>query len=97
MIVVKTLAMLRKMMPSQEKCIYHYGVPIVTLWGVTHPFLGFAPFGQQYKNSLMVDIEKFPLIPTSVYGNKYPENYEDAMKTIAPIDVVNKVLTLMKS
>ena len=21
-----------------------YGVPIVTLWGVTHPFLGFAPF-----------------------------------------------------
>ena len=74
-----------------------YGVPVVTLWGVTHPFLGFAPFGQQYKNSLMVDIEKFPLIPTSVYGNKYPENYEDAMKTIAPIDVVNKVLTLMKS
>ena len=45
----------------------------------------------------MVDIEKFPLIPTSVYGNKYPENYEDAMKTIAPIDVVNKVLTLVKS
>ena len=74
-----------------------YGVPIVTLWGVTHPFLGFAPFGQQYKNSLMVDTEKFPLIPTSVYGNKYPENYEDAIKTITPIDVVNKVLTLVKS
>ena len=26
-----------------------YGVPIVTLWGVTHPFLGFAPFGQHIK------------------------------------------------
>lgn len=74
-----------------------YGVPVVTLWGVTHPFLGFAPFGQQYNSSLMVDIEKFPLIPTSVYGNKYPENYENAMKTITPLDIVNKVLTLMKN
>jgi len=74
-----------------------YGVPVVTLWGVTHPFLGFAPFGQQYDSSLIVDIEKFPLIPTSVYGNKYPENYEDAMKTIAPLDIVNKVLTLIKN
>ena len=74
-----------------------YGVPVITLWGVTHPFLGFAPFGQQYNSSLIVDTEKFPLIPTSVYGNKYPENYEDAMKTIAPLDIVNKVLTLIKN
>ena len=74
-----------------------YGVPVVTLWGVTHPFIGFAPFGQQYDSSLIADIEKFPLIPTSVYGNKYPENYEDAMKTIAPLDIVNKVLTLIKN
>ena len=74
-----------------------YGVPVVTLWGVTHPFIGFAPFGQQYDSSLIADIEKFPLIPTSVYGNKYPENYEDAMKTIAPLEIVNKVLTLIKN
>jgi len=68
-----------------------YGVPTITLWGVTHPFAGFYPFSQPFENALLADREQFPLIPTSVYGNKLPEGYENAMKTITPLQVVDKI------
>ena len=61
-----------------------YGVPVITLWGVTHPYSGFAPFGQPESHALLADRQKFPLIPTSVYGKKVPPGYEKAMETIPP-------------
>lgn len=68
-----------------------YGVPVITLWGVTHPYAGFYPFGQDANNALLADRKKFPLIPTSVYGNKMPDGYEKVMETISPEEVVAKV------
>ena len=72
-----------------------FAVPTITLWGVTHPFAGFYPFAQQSTNALLANREKYPLIPTSVYGNKFPPGYEKAMKTILPDDVVKKVLEVV--
>lgn len=72
------------------------GRPVVTLWGATHPYAGFAPFNQPFENALVSDREKFPLLPTSVYGNKKVEGYEDAMRTILPEDVVNKINEVIK-
>ncbi len=73
-----------------------YGVNVVTLWGATHPYAGFAPFNQPEENSLTSDREQYPKLPTSIYGNKKVEGYEDAMRTIKPEDVVNKVNTYLK-
>lgn len=67
------------------------GVKVITLWGATHPFAGFAPFGQPADCTLTSDREKYPLLPTSIYGNKIVEGYEDAMRTILPETVVAKV------
>jgi len=64
------------------------GIKVITLWGATHPFAGFAPFNQPFENCLVSDREKFPLLPTSVYGNKKVTGYEDAMRTISPEKVV---------
>lgn len=72
-----------------------YGIPVLTLWGVTHPFAGFVPFNQPANNQLISDREKYPLIPTSIYGNKYPTGYEDVMKTINPRTVVLKIKELL--
>ncbi|EAR02759.1 glycosyltransferase family 9 protein [Maribacter sp. HTCC2170] len=72
-----------------------YGIPTVTLWGVTHPYAGFAPFGQDPQNALLSDRNKFPLIPTSVYGNKVPNGYEKVMETIPPSVVIKKVKQLL--
>jgi ADP-heptose:LPS heptosyltransferase len=68
-----------------------FGIPTLTLWGVTHPYAGFYPFKQDPQNALLADRDQFPLIPTSVYGNKYPPGYENAMRSIAPEDVLAKI------
>ncbi|WP_140485397.1 glycosyltransferase family 9 protein [Flavobacterium sp. GSA192] len=67
------------------------GVKVVTLWGATHPFAGFSPFNQPLENALVSDRNLFPKLPTSVYGNKKVEGYEDAMRTIT-VDSIVKVL-----
>ena len=67
------------------------GVKVITLWGATHPYAGFSPFNQPMENALVSDRNQFPKLPTSVYGNKKVEGYEDAMRTIAVKDVVRRV------
>jgi len=69
-----------------------FGVKTITIWGNTHPFAGFYPFGQSLKNALIPDLKKFPKIPTSVYGNKKVDGYEDVMRSISPETVVHKIL-----
>lgn len=67
------------------------GVKVITLWGATHPFAGFLPFNQPLENALVSDRNLFPKLPTSVYGNKKVEGYEDAMRTIT-VDAIVKAL-----
>lgn len=72
-----------------------FGIPVLTLWGVTHPSAGFAPFNQPAEHQLTADRKKFPLIPTSIYGNKFPKGYENAMKTIDPQTVIEKIKEIL--
>lgn len=72
------------------------GVPVISLWGVTHPYAGFTAFGQPLKNCMLSDLEKYPKIPTSIYGNKVPAGYEDVMRTIKPEAVIKKVEEALK-
>lgn len=67
------------------------GKKVITLWGATHPFAGFAPFNQPMELSLTADRQKYPLLPTSVYGNKIVEGYQDVMRSISVESVVNKI------
>ena len=67
------------------------GKKVITVWGATHPYAGFKPFNQPMENCLTSDREKYPLLPTSVYGNKKVEGYEDAMRSILPEKVVQKI------
>ncbi len=67
------------------------GVNTITLWGATHPYAGFSPFNQPMENCLVSDRKLYPLLPTSVYGNKKVEGYEDAMRTISPEKIVNSI------
>ena len=68
-----------------------YGIPTITLWGVTHPYAGFYPYDQPKENALLADRTLYPLIPTSVYGKKYPKGYEKAIETISVEMILEKV------
>ena len=64
------------------------GVKVITLWGATHPFAGFKPFNQPDDFCLTSDRSNYPLLPTSVYGNKQVKGYDEVMRTILPEKVV---------
>jgi len=72
-----------------------FGVPVVTIWGATHPYAGFAPFNQPAENQIFPDLKQFPQLPTSVYGNKTFEGFEKVWETIKPKEVVDKILRLI--
>ena len=67
------------------------GVKVITLWGATHPFAGFQPFHQPDDFSLTSDNKQYPFLPTSVYGNKKLNGYENVMRTILPSQVIEKI------
>lgn len=71
------------------------GVKVVTLWGATHPYAGFAPFNQPLDYCLTADRSLYPLLPTSVYGNKVVEGYQDAMRSISPDEITHKIQQLL--
>lgn len=71
------------------------GVKVITIWGVTHPFAGFAPFNQPEDYALLADKNIFPKIPTSIYGNSYPKGYEHAAGSISPKIIIDKIKTII--
>lgn len=72
-----------------------YGVKVITLWGQTHPHAGFAPFQQTKNEQILSDRKHYPLLPTSIYGNKKVSGYENTMRTILPEEVTKKVVSAL--
>ncbi len=93
--LISNLALMVSMDSGNGHLAAMFGVPTLTLWGITHPYAGFTPFGQDSDHSILADREQYPYIPTSVYGNKYPKGYERAMDTIDPQEVFRKMESLL--
>ena len=89
--IISNLKVMLSMDSSNGHMAAMFGVKVVTLWGVTHPYAGFAPFCQKATNNLVSDQQMYPKIPTSIYGNNYPEGYEFAMQTISVEDIVKTI------
>ncbi len=69
----------------------NYGVKVLTIWGMTHPFLGFKPIGQSDKHQMLLDRTIYPKIPTSVFGKKLPIEYKNAMHSISPDMIIYRI------
>ncbi len=70
-------------------------IKTISLWGVTHPYAGFAPFHQPDDYCVISDLKKYPKIPCSIYGNKVINGYENAMETISPAKVIEKIMYVL--
>ena len=65
-----------------------YGVPVVSIWGATHPFAGFYGYGQNPDNIVQIDLA---CRPCSVFGNKKCYRGDWAcMHLISPKMIVEK-------
>lgn len=95
LILISNLDVMLSMDSGNAHLAAMLGKKVITIWGVTHPFTGFAPFNQPEDYALVSDRVEYPLIPTSVYGNKYPEGYENAAGSISVEDVVTKIKSVI--
>ena len=70
------------------------GVPVVSVWGGTHPFLGFYGWGQDYENVVQSDL---PCRPSSVFGNKECPVHGSAgcMQEITPAMIFSKISSIL--
>jgi len=93
--LISNLDLMVSMDSSNGHLAAMYNVPVITIWGVTHPYAGFVPFGQRQELQLIPDRTQFPLIPTSVYGNKFPEGYDQAIASITPGQVISKIMEVL--
>ncbi|GGE46595.1 ADP-heptose:LPS heptosyltransferase [Pedobacter psychrotolerans] len=65
------------------------GVPVVSIWGPTHPYAGFLGYGQSESNCVQIE---HPSRPNSIYGNKPCLcGVESCMDIIEPQTIVNKI------
>lgn len=66
-----------------------FGIPVVSIWGATHPFLGFNGWAQQEKNIVQVELS---CRPCSVFGNKPCYRGDHAcMHMITPQMIIDKI------
>ncbi len=73
-----------------------YGIPVVSVWGGTHPFAGFYGWGQDLKNAIQTEL---PCRPSSVYGNKPCPLHgnEGCMSYIIPQMITDKINEVLNS
>ena len=93
--VISNLNLMLSMDSGNAHIAAMLGIPVVTLWGATHPFAGFNPFHQPESNALVSDRSQYPMLPTSIYGNKIVSGYQDAMRTILPQTVVSRIIEII--
>ncbi|WP_406826079.1 glycosyltransferase family 9 protein [Pedobacter sp. KACC 23697] len=65
------------------------GIPVVSVWGPTHPYAGFLGYGQLENDCIQID---HPARPNSIYGNKPCLcGVENCIDLIKPETIVDKI------
>ena len=67
-------------------------VPVVSIWGATHPYAGFMPWGEERTTVIQTDL---PCRPCSIFGNKpcWRKDYA-CMCYIDPQKIVEEVVRI---
>lgn len=68
------------------------GAPLLSIWGGTHPDVGFAPFGKGKESILQISREELPCRPCSVFGTETCHRGDFACLTrITVMDVMGRI------
>ena len=71
------------------------GIPVVSIWGATHPYAGFLGWGQQQENIIQTDLD---CRPCSIYGQKPCRRGDFAcMNSIKPQTIIERINTLLQT
>lgn len=66
-----------------------FGVPVVSVWGATHPFAGFMGYGQKIEKAAQIDLY---CRPCSIFGNKPCFRGDHAcMEQLPVLEIIEKI------
>jgi ADP-heptose:LPS heptosyltransferase len=70
------------------------GIPVVSVWGATHPLAGFMGWNQKTENAVQIDM---PCRPCSIYGKKPCKlgNYP-CLRNIKPETIVERIVDVVE-
>ena len=72
------------------------GAPLLSVWGGTHPDVGFGPYGQSSESIIQVGRDVLPCRPCSVYGKEVCYRGDFAcLNYITPDEVVGRMEKLL--
>lgn len=88
--IIKSLSLMVSMDSANMHFASALGVPVVSIWGATHPDFGFYPYNQNRANALCANL---PCQPCSAYGNR-PCRFGDyrCLHAVTPQMVLDKIL-----
>ena len=88
--IIKSLSLMVSMDSANMHFASALGVPVVSIWGATHPDFGFYPYNQNRSNALCANL---PCQPCSAYGNR-PCRFGDyrCLHAVTPQMVLDKIL-----
>ena len=71
-----------------------YGVPVISVWGATHPYAGFYGWAQPAENAVQIDLY---CRPCSVFGNKPCYRGDHACMEVLPEEMIKKKIIELTS
>lgn len=73
-------------------------IPVVSVWGGTHPDVGFAPYGSPRENIVQISRDELPCRPCSVYGRETCYRKDFACLTrITPEAVAARAMAVLRN
>ena len=92
--IIKSLTLMVSMDSSNMHFASVLGVPVVSIWGATHPNFGFYPPQQPHDNALCANL---PCQPCSAFGSK-PCHFGDyrCLTAITPERVFDRIQQIIK-
>lgn len=93
MAVMKNMNLMLTMDSANMHLASLCGVKVVSIWGATHPYMGFYGYGQDPQNAIVANLD---CQPCSAYGNK-PCKFGDyrCMTQITPETVCEKIMNIL--
>jgi ADP-heptose:LPS heptosyltransferase len=72
-----------------------FGVPTLTIWGATHPVIGFKPYLQPFENQILPNSDSYPNLPVSIYGKVKKREYETIINSIDSEQIINRIKEIL--
>ncbi len=71
------------------------GIPVVSVWGATHPMAGFFGYNQSLENAIQIDLD---CRPCSIFGKKSCKRGDYAcMNNIPPERIVDRITSIINN